>query len=149
VSASIFGDQLCRHQRKICSVCMQVDDAAKRAYDVVREIVGNLSYEERTAYPYVALKLSDGSSDGKNYDTKREAVAAQFHEQLCAYFSFRLAPNGFATPRDAAIFLAYHRAAYDAGARLPDPDAPHGGRDLIMPTTPEHLGGQLRRFGVN
>jgi len=128
---------------------MQVDDAAKRAYDVVREIVGNLSYEERTAYPYVALKLSDGSSDGKNYDTKREAVAAQFHEQLCAYFSFRLAPNGFATPRDAAIFLAYHRAAYDAGARLPDPDAPHGGRDLIMPTTPEHLGGQLSRFGVN
>jgi hypothetical protein len=43
--------------------------------------------------------------------------------------------------------LAYHRGAYDAGFRLPDPDALHGGRDLIMPTTPEHLGGQLRRLG--
>lgn len=146
MSGSVFGEQLCRHGRKICSVCIVADDAAKRAFDNVRQIVENLTYEERTAYPYVAIRLSDGSSDGKNYDTRQAAVKAQFHETLCAYFSFRHAPNGFATPRDAAIFLAYHRGVYDAGHRLPDPDARNGGREMVMPSTPEHLFGQIGRL---
>jgi hypothetical protein len=136
----------CQHDREICSVCIIVDDAAKRAYDVVREVVENLTWDERINYPWMALRLSDGASDGKNYDTRQAAIRAQFHEQQCAYFCFKHAPNGFASYKDAAIFLAYHRGAYDAGARLPDPDAMNGGRQLIMPTTSEHLLNQIGRL---
>lgn len=123
-----------------------VGDAAKRAYDNVRGLATFSSYEDRMSRPYVALRMLDGSYDGTMYETKRDAVRHQLHEQTCAYFSFRNAPNGFSSAKDAAIFLAWHRAAYDAGFRLPDPDDTHGGPDLDMPMTGEHLHNQLRRL---
>src|SRR5437762_517876 len=98
----------------------------------------------------MAIRLSDGGSDGKLYDTKREAVKHQLHEQLCAYYSFRNSPNGFSFgPRglqEAAVFLAWHRMAYDNGFRLPDPDDRNGGPDLVMPDMTEHLFDQMRRL---
>lgn len=138
---------VCSHGRKICSDCILIDDSAKRAYDTVRLHVQFATWEERVqGEPYVALRLSDGGSDGRRYATKRDAVRAQLHEQQCAYFSFRNAPNGFGSYRDAAIFLAFNRAAYDAGMRLPDPDDAHGGPDLVMPAPAEKLRDQLRRL---
>lgn len=122
------------------------DDAAKRAFDIVRQTVADNDFSTLLGYPFMALKLSDGSSDGKLYATKLEAVKHQFDELLCAYFCFRLAPHGFGSPKDAAIFLAFNRAAYDAGFRLPDPDDRHGGPDLIMPFSGEHLQNQLTRL---
>jgi hypothetical protein len=140
-------DTKCRHGRKICSDCIVVDDAAKRAYDAVRELATFNDYDTRVKQsPWVALRLSDGESDGRLYDTKRDAVRHQLHEMLCAYFCFRNAPSGFATYRDAAIYLAWNRAAYDSGMRMPDPDARNGGRDLVLPTVGEHLDNQLRRL---
>lgn len=137
----------CRHGNTICSMCLIADDAARRAFDQIRQMVHDTSYEERTRQsPYVAIKLSDGSTDKRMYDTKQACVRAQLHEYLCAYFSFRTAPQGFSSPRDAGIFLAFHRAAYDNGWRLPDPDAIDGGPDIIMPTPREHVGLQLGRF---
>jgi len=136
----------CQHGRELCSECIVVSDAAKRAFDIVRGLAAFTTYETRMGSPYVAIRLSDGGSDGVMYDTKKEAVRHQVHETTCAFFSFRNAPNGFASARDAAIFLAWNRAAYDAGWRLPDPDDTHGGRDLSMPTSDEHLHDQLRRL---
>lgn len=136
-------DNLCQHGRKLCSDCIFVTDAAKRAYDIVRGYVHFVEYDERIR-SWVALRLEDGGSDGALYDSKREAVRHQAWEQQCAYFSYRGAPNGFVTPKDAAIWLEYHRQAYLAGFRLVDPDDVHGGRDLIMPLTNEQLGMQLR-----
>lgn len=127
---------------------MQVDDAARRAYDVINTIVAQLGYEDRINYPYVALRLSDGGSDGKNYATKIEAVRHQLSEQQCAYFSFRHAPNGFSTHAHAALYLAWHRQAYDNGFRLVDPDGSAGGPDLIMPDMREHLTNQMSRLGI-
>ncbi len=128
-----------------------VDDAAKRFYDVVQNTVVHNDWDTLTHYPYLAVRLSDGGSDGKLYATKQEAVRHQLHEQLCAYYSFRNAPTGFsALPmkgwREAAIFLAFNRAAYDAGFRLVDPDHFNGGPDLVMPSSSEHLHNQLRRL---
>lgn len=135
----------CRHGRLLCSECIVVDDSAKRALDVIRGMVTFTSWDTRVRdTPYVALRLSDGGSDGVMYQTKRDAVRHQLHETLCAYFSFRNAPNGFSSVRDAAVFLAWNRAAYDAGMRMPDPDDAAGGQDLAMPTGNEQLFRQLR-----
>lgn len=140
-------DQRCRHDRKICSECIVADDSAKRAFDVIRTHVTFAGWDDRVkSEPYVALRLSDGGSDGRRYATKRDAVRAQLHEQQCAYFSFKTAPNGFATYKDAAIFLAFNRQAYNNGFRLPDPDDRTGGVDLIMPSSNEHLQNQLSRL---
>ena len=148
---SVFNT-LCRHGRKLCSDCIVVDDAAKRAYDNVRLLAEFNDYDTRVKQsPYVAIRLSDGGTDHRLYDTKQDAVRHQLHETLCAYFSFYNAPAGFNSYKDAAIFLAFTRAAYDAGMRLVDPDAHNGGPDLVMPTVREHLGNQLLRLrrGLN
>jgi hypothetical protein len=136
-----------QHGRQICSECIVVDDAAKRAYDVVAGLATFMPHDVRTKQsPWVAIRLSDGGSDGVAYDSKQDAVRHQLHEQQCAYFSFRTAPNGFRTAKEAAMFLEFHRQAYDAGMRLVDPDDAGGGPDLIMPDRREHLHGQLRRL---
>jgi hypothetical protein len=122
------------------------DDAAKRAFDIVRGLAVWNDYDTRIHSPYLAIRLSDGGSDQTLYDTKRDAVRHQLDETQCAYFSFRESPNGFGSPRDAAVFLAFHRLAYDRGFRLPDPDDRHGGHDLVMPDMNEHLQNQLNRL---
>jgi len=137
----------CVHDRKICSTCIVADDAAKRAYDHIMETVTHNDLSVRLGYPWMALRLSDGDSDGRMYETRRECVRNQVHEQQCAYFSFRLEPGGFRTPRDAAIFLAFYREAYDSGFRLTDPDDREGGQQLVMPHMNEHLQNQLTRMG--
>lgn len=100
----------------------------------------------------LTIRLRDGYCNGTLYESKRDAVRhCGGDEQWFAFFSFRNAPNGFGSPRDAAVFLAYHRLAYENGFRLPDPDAVDGGPDLIMPTPAEHMNNQLARLmrGVN
>lgn len=77
---------------------------------------------------WVAVRLSDGRSDGTLYDLKRDAVRHQPSEQMCAYV--RIPPNGMGVCA-AESFLAVHRKLYNGGWRLVDPDAQHGGRQVI------------------
>ena len=135
----------CPHGRELCSECQQVTDAAKRAFDIVNSYVAFVDYSERIG-SWVAVRLADGGSDGTLYATKRDAVRHQSDEQSAAYFSYRGAPNGFATAREAAVWLEYHRRAYTAGFRLPDPDAASGGPDLVMPSPREQVALQLARW---
>lgn len=135
----------CKHGRQLCSECIFVSDPAKRAFDIVASYVAFVDFDQRIR-SWVAIRLSDGGSDGALYDSKREAVRHQSDEFTCAYFSYRGAPNGFASPKEAAIWLEYHRQAYDAGFRLPDPDAATGGPDLIMPTPNEQVQLQLAQL---
>jgi hypothetical protein len=145
-----MSDEKCQHGRYVCYECVHVGDSAKRAYDIVRSYVHFVEYSERIR-KWVALRLEDGGSDGTLYDSKRDAVRHQSDEFLCAYFSYRGAPNGFDNVRDCAAWLAYHRHAYSRGMRLPDPDDAHGGPDLILPTAEEQFYDQLQRLlpGVN
>lgn len=139
-------DNKCRrHGRIVCSECVHITDAAKRAYDSVRLHVHATTYEERVS-SWAAIRLEDGGSDGVLYASKRDAIRHQADEFLCAYFSYRGAPNGLTSYKDAAIWLAFHRHAYDRGFRLPDPDDRRGGPDLIMPTAREQVAGQLARL---
>lgn len=140
----------CIHGRNLCSNpgCTVITDAAKRCYDEIREIVEDTDYSTRTiTHSWVAIRLSDGGTDKTCYDRKQAAVQHQLHEQLCAYMSFRNAPNGFASPLEAQIFLNWNRQAYDNGMRMPDPDDASGGPDLIMPSMDEHLRNQMSRLG--
>jgi len=140
-----MADKLCRHGRQLCSECIFVTDSAKRAHDIVNSYVAFIPYDQRIR-SWVAIKLADGGSDGTLYESKRAAVRHQSDEFTAAYFSYRGAPNGFSTVKDAAIWLEFVRQAYDSGFRLPDPDDAHGGPDLIMPMPNEHVGLQLDRF---
>jgi len=66
---------------------------------------------------WVAIRLSDGGSDGNTYDTREDAVRHQLHETLCAYAVVR--PDDM-SPKAAEAFLRVHREIYDAGYRLAD-----------------------------
>lgn len=138
-------DGKCRHGRALCSECVIVQDAGKRAFDIIRSYVVFIPWDQRVR-SWVALRLADGGSDGALYESKQDAVRHQLHEMHCAYFSFRGAPKGFTSPRDAQLFLDYHRAAYDAGFRLPDPDDVHGGPDLMIPTALDEMLAQRSRL---
>lgn len=82
---------------------------------------------------WAAFRLSDGGSDGIPYDTRRDAIEHQLHEQLCCYI--KITPDGI-PPVDAYRFLQLNRALYDAGYRLADPDMPG---EPIYPNTVEEM----------
>lgn len=107
-------------------------DAARRCSDAVNLHLVALGNE--AVRKWVAVRLADGSSDGELYDFKRDAVRHQPHEQVCAYVS--VAPGGM-SPCAAESYLATHRKLYEAGFRLADPDAAHGGRQVIPRLTRE------------
>jgi len=111
-------------------------DAAKRCADIVTAtaIIENeaKNYGER----WVAIRLSDGGSDGAVYPTRQSAIDHQSDEFLCAYI---LVPPTGMSAKEAEIFLAYNRKLYDAGWRMPDPAS-------IMPITNEGIRSQMRQL---
>lgn len=106
-------------------------DVARRFADIVNGYTAWVKWEERQHY-WLAVRLSDGGTDGELYHSKRDAVRGQLDEFVCAYFAFRNCMNGISC-KEAEAFLLYVRAAYDAGMRLPDPDEQFGGPDPFMP----------------
>jgi hypothetical protein len=101
-------------------------DAAKRCSDIVQQAV-----TDGHAGMWIAIRLSDGGTDGVIYASRQAAIAYQLHETLCAYI--RIPPDGM-PPEHAERYLAFHRMAYDKGFRLTDPD---DRRELIVPHTME------------
>lgn len=79
-------------------------DKGKRCSDIVRQHLEDNPEEARESW--VAIRLSDGGSDGVLYPAKEFAVAFQIHETQCAYL--RVLPTGI-PPREATSFL-YHIA---------------------------------------
>lgn len=112
-----------------------VGDAARRCADIVNGYVHDRPWDELRS-KWIAVSLNNGAHDGNLYDTKRDAVRHQANEFLCAYVSFRNLPAGI-SPIEAERFLMWNRRAYDAGFRLPDPDAQTGGLDLF-PTVEQY-----------
>ena len=124
-----------------CSVKTH-SDAARRASDAVNLHYSVLGFD--AVGKWVAVRLSDGRSDGVLYDSKREAVRHQADERLCAFI--RISPGGMNACR-AESFLKMSRMARDAGFRLADPDAKHGGLDLIPRLTNEDQRRQMSALG--
>ena len=101
-------------------------DLGRRASEAI-----NLHVVGGNVGKWVALRLADGSSDGIPYDTRRDAIRHQLHEQLCCYVKVPL--EGM-PPGDAMRFILINRALYAAGFRLADPDDE---REPIYPMTNE------------
>lgn len=107
-----------------------IRDAAKRASDIVNSYRAFHEWDDLKR-KWLAIRLSDGGTDGVLYDSKRDAVRHQFNEFQCAYLSFNNLAGG-ADPYEMAVFLQFNRDAYDKGFRLPDPDRADGGSDLLI-----------------
>jgi hypothetical protein len=112
----------------------QYSDEARRCSDIVN--LHLLADREDNVGRWVAIRLSDGGSDGKIYDSRAEAVKWQLHESQCAYVC--IGPDGM-TPRQAEIFLKFNRQAYENGLRMIDPD-----REVAMPENMEEVGRIIR-----
>lgn len=123
------GVPLCRHGAAICPTCIGISDAAKRMADIINGLVTFVPlWELKTRW--IAIRLQDGGYDGILYDTREDAIKHQLDERFCAYVCMGMMISG-AKPLDCAIYLEYHRQAYDAGMRLHEPEAPQ----LILPTS--------------
>ena len=92
-------------------------DRTKRAYEHIR-----LHYEANKgsdiAGHWVAIRLSDGGSDGNLYPTKMHAAHYQLHEKQCAYIC--LPPFGELSIKEVHRYLQLNEMIYDAGGRLED-----------------------------
>lgn len=78
---------------------------------------------------WIAIRMSDGKSDGNIYDTKADAIRHQLHEFQCAYI--KIPPDGM-QPEHGAGYLEVNRKLYDKGLRIADPD-----KEAILPFTSE------------
>lgn len=122
-----------------------LSDEAKRCSDIVNSYLAFMPWDQ-IKNSWVAIRLTDGGSDGTVYDSKLDAIKHQSDEKTCAYICYRNCPAGI-TPLEAERFLAFTRGAYDAGMRLPDPDDVHGGPDAFMPTSQyDRLRGLINGF---
>jgi hypothetical protein len=79
-------------------------DKGQRCSDIVRQHL--LDDPELAKVSWIAVRLSDGGTDGVLYPLKEIAVEFQIHPTQCAYM--RILPGGI-PPREAVSFL-YHTA---------------------------------------
>lgn len=121
--------QWCRHK------AFPHTDAAKRTSDQFN--LHRLADQYGAIGKWFAAALHDGSSDGVLYDTKQECVRHQHHnEQFYTYI--KIIPS-MMTECEAEVMLSVSRRAYDNGMRMADPDAKHGGKQLIRRTNAEDM----------
>lgn len=120
---------LCRHGQAICPQCIVPDDAAKRMANIINGLVTFTPlWDLRTKW--VAIRLQDGGYDGVLYDSREDAIRHQIDERFCSYVCMASMITG-AKELDCAIYLEFHRQAYDSNMRLHEPEAPQ----IIMPTS--------------
>lgn len=97
-----------------------ITDAGKRCSDIVQQHVADGNWNR-----WIAVRLSDGGTDGILYDSRADAVNHQLHETLCAYLL--IPPTGMSA-KSGTSYLETHRKIYDGGMRCIDPD-----REVIIP----------------
>lgn len=113
-------------------------DAAKKVSDTynLHRIAGDTMGIQANR-KWFACALNDGESDGILYDTKRDAIHYQHHNEQW-YTFICIGPHSM-TPCEAEVMLAVARRAYDNGMRLVDPEDAKGGRELIKRSTREDM----------
>jgi hypothetical protein len=84
-------------------------DAAKRFSDGMALHCAAGSYGR-----WMAVRLSDGGTDGIPYELLADAMRHQLHPTQCLYVRVALAPI---PPQEADAVLGYYRRAYDHGWR--------------------------------
>lgn len=107
-------------------------DAGKRASDILNVYIVHSRWDDIKTQ-FMAIRLSNGGSDGILYENKRDAIKHQIHEHQCAYVCFNELRGG-ASARDMAIYIKFNRDAYANGMRLTDPEDQLGGLQPLMTT---------------
>ena len=108
-------------------------DAAKRVCDTYNLHRVALGYD--AIGKWIACALSDGRSDNEAYDSKRDAVRHQHHNEQ--YYTFvKIGPPSMDLC-EAEVMLKTQRSLYDKGLRMSDPDDKSGGREVIKRLTVE------------
>ena len=93
-------------------------DRTRRAYDVIA--THYIAQGPHIGGHWVAIRLSDGGSDGVLYDSKPEATRHQLHETQCAYIC--LPPFGEMSIGEIHRYLELNDMIYAQGGRLSDVD---------------------------
>jgi hypothetical protein len=102
-------------------------DAARRISDTYN--LHRIGAGDAALNKYFAAALVDGRSDDQLYDTKRDAVRHQHHNE--DYYTFICIGPQSMQICDAEVMLKIARALYDRGIRLADPDDAKGGKEAI------------------
>lgn len=105
-------------------------DAAKRMRDWIALHQAALGRDEILRHRFVAIRLSDGGSDGQVYDSRTAAMDHQLNPEWCGYFQI---PLERWSEQVCDVLLYYVRRRYDAG------DRPEGKHHLIIPNRLEDL----------
>ena len=108
-------------------------DAARRVSDTYR--LHRLAAGMDAIGQWFAARLDDGTSDGVLYETKRDAVRHQHHNEQ--FYAFVAVGPWDVDLCEAEAFIQMNRTLYDAGLRLSDPDHARGGREVIQRATCE------------
>lgn len=93
-------------------------DRTRRAYDVINTHVLALGHD--AAGQWVAIRMSDGGSDGQLYPAKFIAAKYQLHETQCCYVC--IPPFGELKIGELHAFIQACERIYDGGGRLSDRD---------------------------
>lgn len=110
-------------------------DAAHRLSDIYN--LHRVADPHGSVGKWFASALADGSSDHVLYDSKHSCIRHQKNnEQYYTYI--KIIPSTMSVC-DAAVMLTTARRLYDAGMRMVDPDASHGGRDVIKRSSIEDM----------
>lgn len=115
-------------------------DAAKRVSDTYR--LHRTALGQAAVGRWFAPALADGASDGVLYDSKRDAVRHQHHNEQ--YYAFVCIGPYDMNVCEAEEFVRMVRTFYDANIRLTDPDHTNGGRDVIPRVTREDQSSLIR-----
>lgn len=102
-------------------------DAARRLSYAYNTHYLSMGDRLETAGRWFAARLTDGSTNGTLYDTKRDAVRhtdEKYHVYVC------VKPTSM-SPCEAEAYLSLHRKLYDRGVRLADPEHHAGGPEVI------------------
>lgn len=133
------------HQAWCQQKVMGHSDAAKRVADTYN--LHRIGLEYDAIGKWFACALSDGRSDNVAYDSKRDAIIHQHHNEQ--YYTFIKIGPPTMDECEAEVMLKTARSLHDKGIRMTDPDETHGGREVIKRLTVEDQLAQARGFNTN
>jgi hypothetical protein len=120
-------------------------DAAQRLYDTYN--LHRMAIGDNAIGKWFAVAMADGRSDNVLYDTKRECVRHQHHNEQ--YYAFvKIVPPSMRLC-EAEVMLTTARKLFDGGLRMVDPDDKHGGKDVIKRLSVEDQLAQMRGHNTN
>lgn len=133
------------HTQWCTSKALPHDDAARRIADTYN--LHLLGGGHASIGRWFAARLEDGNATDTLYDTKRDAVRHQHHDEQF-YTFIKIGPHDMDVC-SAAVMLKVARSIFDKGIRLADPDDVNGGKDIIKRVTAEDQHAQMRGRNTN